>query len=229
MKKTMCILATTVTMFTGSFFLTNLTSAGDLEPASPPSSTMNTLEEIYNRPVWPMKDNVFVDWVDNPRFAVSEGEYPLSPNDDLVLDKETGLIWARNADIATYLPHNYKIYETTSVEGPFTLPEASEYCRRLKLSKHMGWRLPTIEELSSLVDTTTPSGLPAGHPFLNVQTDYPYWSCTPSFFSPVPAGSFWFILFNSKFTSYYGLLNKGYVLPVRGGSERLPNDKNVNQ
>ena len=44
----------------------------------------------------------------------------------------------------------------------------------------MGWHLPTIEELSTLVDPTVPapgSALPAGHPFTNIIASS-YWSTT---------------------------------------------------
>ncbi len=45
----------------------------------------------------------------------------------------------------------------------------------------MGWRLPTSEELASLVDPNNPGGatpyLPPGHPFDNVQQTW-YWSAT---------------------------------------------------
>ena len=49
----------------------------------------------------------------------------------------------------------------------------------------MGWHLPLIEELASLVDTAIPApgpALPPGHPFENVQTgglfESAYWSAT---------------------------------------------------
>jgi hypothetical protein len=43
----------------------------------------------------------------------------------------------------------------------------------------MGWRLPTIQELASLVDpaATTRPVIPAGNPFANVQPRI-YWSAT---------------------------------------------------
>ena len=42
----------------------------------------------------------------------------------------------------------------------------------------MGWRLPTVEELASLVDTSQQQpALPAGHPFSNVSLNL-YWSAT---------------------------------------------------
>jgi hypothetical protein len=42
-------------------------------------------------------------WVDhkpNPRFAIYDPGTPTDKGDDLVLDKEKGLIWTRNANLA---------------------------------------------------------------------------------------------------------------------------------
>jgi len=78
-----------------------------------------------------------------------------------VLDKETGLVW-----------------EKAPSPGTFTWTAAYSSCMNLQLGGRMGWRLPTIEQLASLVDpSVSPPGptLPTGHPFINVQPSY-YWS-----------------------------------------------------
>jgi len=78
-----------------------------------------------------------------------------------VLDKETGLVWQK----------------TTTLQG-VTLLDAYHSCSRLQVGGRFGWRLPTIDELSSLVDTSVSGSpkLPAGHPFsLSGGT---YWSLT---------------------------------------------------
>jgi hypothetical protein len=82
---------------------------------------------------------------------------------DAVLDKATGLVWERSP-------------QTTSarwIEG-----------RRICIEKHVGgqkgWRLPSLEELSGLVDSSVaPPGLalPPGHPFLAIRSAV-YWSST---------------------------------------------------
>ncbi len=80
-----------------------------------------------------------------------------------VLDKETGLVWERSPSTST-----------------LKWLDASQYCINLTVGNRKGWRLPTIQELSSLLDMSVPSGpkLPSGHPFIiNVQTRY-YWSST---------------------------------------------------
>ena len=105
-------------------------------------------------------------WVEhkpNPRFAIHDPGTPTEEGDDLVLDKETELIWARNANLAgKYL----------------TWEEATVYCKNLDIGNLKGWRLPTQEELSSLVDPSrSVPALPGGHPFINVKAIH-YWSST---------------------------------------------------
>jgi uncharacterized protein DUF1566 len=82
--------------------------------------------------------------------------------------------------------------------------------------------LPTVEELSSLVDTRRSNpALPVGHPFVSVQagaTDPVYWTSTNH---ENPTAAAWFVNFNSGAA---GLGTKGgspqilgFVWPVRGG------------
>jgi Protein of unknown function (DUF1566) len=71
-----------------------------------------------------------------------------------VLDRETGLVWERSPS-------------TTWINWY----DARTYCNSLILANRMGWRLPTIQELASLVDPSVPfpgPTLPSGHPFTNV-------------------------------------------------------------
>ena len=83
-----------------------------------------------------------------------------------VLDKETGLVWEKSPDTTERTWNN-----------------AVSYCYKKTVGGRKGWRLPTIEELASLIDTTQSNpALPNGHPFLNVQSDY-YWSSTACAFN----------------------------------------------
>jgi hypothetical protein len=82
---------------------------------------------------------------------------------DAVLDKKTGLIWER---------------------APQTMSAIWSVARRTCIEKSVGgqkgWRLPSLEELASLVDpSVAPPGLalPPGHPFLAVRLAV-YWSAT---------------------------------------------------
>jgi len=84
-------------------------------------------------------------------------------NSEAVLDRETGLVWEQSPSTAPGIWFN-----------------ASIYCLQLNKGGRKGWRLPTIQDLASLIDPTVASPgptLPAGHPFSNVQSSL-YWSAT---------------------------------------------------
>ena len=99
----------------------------------------------------------------------------LSPfNNEAVLDKETGLVWERSPG-----------------EEELIWIGANSRCIQLSKGDRFAWRLPTIQELSSLLDPTQAEpALPSGHPFQNVQFGAPdfYWSAT--FTSTLPVGNF---------------------------------------
>ncbi|EHJ47024.1 protein of unknown function DUF1566 [Solidesulfovibrio carbinoliphilus subsp. oakridgensis] len=82
---------------------------------------------------------------------------------EAVLDRLTGLAWAKRADAAG---------------GPVAWEEALAVAAAYG---HGGWRLPDINELESLVDAGEAfPALPAGHPFTDVGEAY--WSSTTSAF-----------------------------------------------
>jgi hypothetical protein len=79
-----------------------------------------------------------------------------------VVDRETGLVWERAP-------------QTTG--HPWA--DARYQCANKAVGGRKGWRLPSIVEFSSLVDTseTYNPSLPPRHPFLNIQQGT-YWSGT---------------------------------------------------
>jgi len=114
-----------------------------------------------------------------------------------VLDKETGLVWQRSAN-----------------DTQMTWPEACGYCYELSLSHRKGWRLPTAEELASLVDASqTLPALPEGHPFINVKLS-DYWSRSTREGFPDSA---WVVEFSYGTVTYRLKDSSRYVLCVRGG------------
>src|SRR5687767_8865845 len=92
-----------------------------------------------------------------PRFIVLSNF-----NSEAVLDRETGLVWERSP-VATLRTWN----------------AAQFICVRKVVSNRLGWRLPSVQELLTLMDPAAPSSptLPPGHPFSDVQ-DSRYWSAT---------------------------------------------------
>ncbi|HYP12407.1 MAG TPA: DUF1566 domain-containing protein, partial [Bryobacteraceae bacterium] len=89
-------------------------------------------------------------------------------NNEAVLDRETGLVWERTRD---YLLYNWA--------------DANRHCNRRTTGGRLGWRLPTVQELASLVDPTvktssTVASLPPGHPFTGSALWNAHWSATRS-------------------------------------------------
>ncbi len=111
----------------------------------------------------------------SPRFIVQQAA---------VLDRLTGLFWLQNADVSS---------------KTMDWIEALDYVKKLDLDMpktSMRWRLPTINELESLVDCSQHNpALPVNHPFENVRDVY--WSSTTSFFEPAWA---WALYFNKGAT-----------------------------
>ena len=115
-----------------------------------------------------------------------------------VLDKETGLVWEQSPDTTTR-----------------TWTNAIIYCYQKTIGGRKGWRLPTVEELASLVDPSQSSpALPSGHPFSSsVQSAY-YWSSTTS---AGKAGYAWGVGFNDGGVKAPPISATLYVWCVRGG------------
>ena len=168
--------------------------AGSLEPTGPPTAG-TTL------PIWQIHDKTFVDWYLAPnRWALCNNGTPSDGSDDIVLDKETGLMWPRNANLL----------------GQSTWFDAVTFCLNLIMGGRKGWRLPTVEELATLVDPSQSNpALPANHPFLNVQLNDNYWSSTTEAGSPNYA---WDVSMAISYVNIGDKLNPSYVWPVRGGS-----------
>jgi hypothetical protein len=105
------------------------------------------------------------------RLGIAWPEPRFEVRDDVVLDRLTGLVWTRNAS-----------WDGKTFDWSGSLAAA----RELNTAKFGGletWRLPTINELESLVDARTHNpALPKDHPFINVGQVYA--SSTTSAFEP---------------------------------------------
>jgi hypothetical protein len=112
-----------------------------------------------------------------PRFIVLS-----NMNRAAVLDRETGLVW-----------------EESPVTPGVGWKNAQALCNNKTVGNRKGWRLPTIQELASLVDPSVLGlALPAGHPFSSAQAG-PYWSATTSATDTSGSGSgdAWVVVFFS--------------------------------
>lgn len=82
-------------------------------------------------------------------------------NSEAVLDQDTGLLWERSPSTART---DWKA--------------ARSSCLNKAIGGRRGWRLPSIVELTSLLDPSVQDSdamLPVGHPFLNNPSGF-YWS-----------------------------------------------------
>lgn len=164
----------------------SVTQAGSLEPSAAPGPTMKTLDEIP--PTW-------------SKILPASERFKLVMGGAAVLDKETGLVWEKSPINTTSSPVNswygaiYACHSEKTVGG------------------RKGWRLPTVEELESLMDPTQYNPmLPSGHPFSNVQQVY--WSAMTSIYDTTYAYAVGFVdgrvAYSVKTSGYY-------VWCVRGG------------
>lgn len=121
-------------------------------------------------------------------------------NKEAVLDRETGLVWEQSPD-------------TIGLEGYWY--DAFYHCLNLRKGGKKGWRMPTIEELASLIDPNQANpALPSGHPFVNVHSSV-YWSATNNASIATLA---WAADFSNGYVvNYYAKSNSLYVWCVRGG------------
>jgi len=137
-----------------------------------------------------------------------------------VRDNETGLVWEKNP---------------AARQGATSYLDATVLCQVAKTGGRMGWRLPTIPELSSLADGTnaTPGtlSLPPGHPFSNVTASTVFFTLgtletSPSIFETTvikftPGGPGGVLPIDSQFAPKLGLA-VGTAWCVRSGNPVQP-------
>ncbi|MGH2524303.1 MAG: DUF1566 domain-containing protein, partial [Anaerolineales bacterium] len=119
-------------------------------------------------------------------------------DDAAVLDKETGLVWEQspNTTARAWL-------------------DAQIFCNQRVVGGRKGWRLPVVQELASLVDSTQSSpALPAGHPFTIVQLSN-YWSATT--FADNTSLAWVVLLDDGDVVDAFDKASNAFVWCVRGG------------
>lgn len=142
--------------------LAGVVSAGPLDPPGPPTTgTMKTLDDIPGS--WDRMLSATGGCTSERFTCVLSGG-------NAVLDKETGLVWEKAPSISSL-----EWYQAVDV------------CVTKLVAGRRGWRLPTVQELYSLKDSTqSPTKLPAGHPFVGISGMH--WSATsgsPYVFGPL--------------------------------------------
>lgn len=121
--------------------------------ANPAAAQLSTTANgpYYSMPAWSQK-------LTTNRFVILANW-----NNEAVLDRETGLVWERAPRALA-----------------FSYLQIHLICNDRATGGRKGWRVPTVQELASLVDpvVTSPGpALPPGHPFVDVQS-VSYWSAS---------------------------------------------------
>lgn len=96
-----------------------------------------------------------------------------------LVDRENGTIF----DTRTNL-----LWQQESPDGTYTWEDAHNYCKSLRLAGHTDWRLPTIEELKTLINKKY---MPTIDPIFNCKSWW-YWSSSTDSVNPNYA---WFVGF----------------------------------
>jgi hypothetical protein len=166
----------------------------DTEGLEVPCRSSGQDAEFRKGAVWPV-----------PRFK----EY-----DDAVLDRLTGLVWTRNANLAGF---------------PLTWQEALDHISKMNREGAFGysdWRLPNRRELRSLMSHQTGKpALPQGHPFTNIFLGW-YWTSTTAMINPAYAwyihmeGARMFYGNKEQFCLLWPVRAEGYgILPATGQTQ----------
>lgn len=124
--------------------------------------------------------------------SIASGDFIRDDSKEVVLDASTNLLWQDNNDSKTLTK---------------TWNEAITYCEGLELGGYSDWRLPNLNELYSLLDSSKYN--PAlSSVFANVVSYYDYWSSTSRAGNSYSAWTVTFsngsvFYYNPKTTSYY--------------------------
>ena len=110
-----------------------------------------------------------------------------------VTDSVTGLVWSQN-----------------TVASDVTFEDAVKAVKALG----EGWRLPTVDELQTIVDRTKYSPAIDTEAFPDTESNW-YWTSTPSAWRPESAR--WVVYFNLGNVSSGGFYDNACVRAVRGG------------
>ena len=119
-----------------------------------------------------------------------------SKNGNIVTDGSTGLQWQDDA-----------------IGSVMVWTAAIDYCENLTLDTYSDWRLPNLNELTSIVDDTKVSPSIDTTVFQNTASDF-YWSSTAY---AGTSGNAWDVYFNDGNHDYYDGTASHYVRCVRAG------------
>jgi len=246
-KKSILILAVMVVFVATGLFLPGLISAGDLEPSSPPGSTMHTLDEIYNKLDQLVSGGEFAPvertgqtscWDESGTSVTCTGTgqdgelqkgvtWPVprftDNADGTVTDNLTELIWLKDASCPnSTINWSDALSFANSLYDGWTGDGSGGDCGLSDGSSAGDWRLPNVRELYSLVhfgffSPVVPNTAGTGQ----WTADDPFTNVSSSYWSSTTCAS----MTNGAWgvSMYNGVLNSFVkpnlysVWPVRGG------------
>ncbi len=140
-----------------------------------------------------------------------------SRSGDVVTDNATGLEW-QDSEITNrrwVTQENFDLGYYDDISGD----TAATYCLDLPLGNHSDWRLPTVEELGTLVDSSQYDPAVKEGLFAHILSSN-FWSFTTESFYPYSA---WTVNF---YTGGSGQLNKNYIRYFRcvRGKQMVPSN-----
>ena len=122
--------------------------------------------------------------------------------DGTITDSSTGLMWQKEDDGRQY-----------------AWDQAVSYAQSLNLAGHSDWRLPTVQELVSILDYGRYN--PAIDPIFSNAKSSTYCSGTTD---ASDTGNAWDVAFSYGGVDYHDKSNGGYVRCVRGGRRKREDD-----
>jgi hypothetical protein len=176
--------------------------AGEIEP---PADAVDG----SGNPVGTMKSMVHVQPTWSRAISGAQRFVLVMESGQAVLDRETGLVWEKSL--------------ATTSDNQLPWADSFDACNLRGTGGRYGWRMPTLVELLTLLDTGEDDRLPANHPFVDLPTAGGFtWTATTEIKAPDKAKVLY--LFNeaaSIFNVQYKYFN-GFVWCVRGGGGGQP-------
>jgi hypothetical protein len=140
---------------------------------------------------------------------ISEKDRFVDNGDGTLLDRTTNLMWIKNGWRLDFL-------------SAVTWWDAVKQSKDLKVGSYDDWRLPTIEEWSSLIDTANQNpALVDPSPFVNIISHMPYWSQTEFTYGKdhtcnhqCPFESYTVMLYSGRI-QHQKKSGRAFIMPVR--------------